>query len=630
MLGKGEGLDQSRSLERDFEVLLDPSNHLTIDDVQKPPFESAFIPHGVQHSHPTFTNGTVWVRFSLAREASATDDWVIQLYPTWLDEIRVYTGVYREARLVMVLGDQHPFSERALKTNLPAFPVSLGTTPQNYYLQIRTHGPMPLVLNAWHKGGLMQKERQSAAVNLLLAGGVTALILMFLILWVWIQDGIYLVLSLFVGAVALYTFTQAGYGSSLLFPNEMVWGDRSVDVAICLFSASTQLLLCRMFDYRSRSVVMARLSDSISVFFALLVAPAFLGLLDTLWWWFITVIGCLAILDYVLLVQLIAQRRKCDDFPIMAMILLMSSVWTIHFGIQQGLGPIDHSFLEKSVSQLILAGSMLALTIAVANRLFNIELQRRVERQRAFESLRIASQALEDHSRQREFVAVISHEFRTPLAIITAVSHALEVSPAGQDQRVKNFVKKNRKTVQRLTGLIENLLLNDALESGRSGLDNDCFDLREVVWRVQNNCLPEDRERLQISFPDEALMLLGSRERVEMLLWNIIQNALKYSELKVEVNGQTKDDFLMLDVSSVGDPIPKPEQARLFDRYFRGAQSSGIPGSGLGLHIARCIARQHGGDVALVSSDATGTVFRVFLPLEFAAGVAPKPAVSPS
>ncbi len=70
----------------------------------------------------------------------------------------------------------------------------------------------------------------------------------------------------------------------------------------------------------------------------------------------------------------------------------------------------------------------------------------------------------------------------------------------------------------------------------------------------------------------------------------------------------------MLDVSNTGSPIPAEEQARIFERYYRGRTSSGKPGTGLGLHISQEITRRYGGDTTLLRSDERGTCFRIVLP----------------
>ena len=92
--------------------------------------------------------------------------------------------------------------------------------------------------------------------------------------------------------------------------------------------------------------------------------------------------------------------------------------------------------LEFWIPMLQLA-NLAMLNFAVASRSRRAELALRAERKRAFDSMKVAKTALEERVRQREFVAVVSHEFRTPLAVVDAVAHALELSPSGRDEAVK-------------------------------------------------------------------------------------------------------------------------------------------------------------------------------------------------
>jgi len=102
-----------------------------------------------------------------------------------------------------------------------------------------------------------------------------------------------------------------------------------------------------------------------------------------------------------------------------------------------------------------------------------------------------------------------------------------------------------------------------------------------------------------------------------MAIRNLLLNAIKYSptDSMVDVQCEVSSNFFNVTVSNKGNPIPESERGELFERYFRGGNSSLVPGSGLGLHISRTIMRRHGGDVVLVSSNGTGTVFRLTLPL---------------
>jgi signal transduction histidine kinase len=177
---------------------------------------------------------------------------------------------------------------------------------------------------------------------------------------------------------------------------------------------------------------------------------------------------------------------------------------------------------------------------------------------------------------------------------------------------------KIRKAVNRLTIIIENILLDDALEMNLERAKKEKFDLRDVIGDARATGLPEEDSRLKITLVEGPLLFEGNRLRIEMALRNVIQNALKYSPPAsvIDLRCQLIEDVFFVDISNSGNPIPESERGTLFERYFRGAHSSRIPGSGLGLHISRAIARQHGGDVVLISSDMERTTFRLSLPLK--------------
>ena len=292
--------------------------------------------------------------------------------------------------------------------------------------------------------------------------------------------------------------------------------------------------------------------------------------------------------------------------------------WTFYLLVLLGFVTMKNPFILEFWIPMLQLANLAMLNFAVASRSRRAELALRAERKRAFDSMKVAKTALEERVRQREFVAVVSHEFRTPLAVVDAVAHALELSPSGRDEAVKRAVGKIRKATRRLAVLIENILQDDALETGSPRPAARSFDLREVIESVRGVGLPEENARLGVEAPAQRTMCEGDPARIEMAIRNLVHNALKYSpaDSAVTVRCESGTGLFSVTVCNQGEPIPDGERGSLFERYFRGVTSTQVPGSGLGLHISRTIARQHGGDVVLLSSDAEGTVFRLTIPLQ--------------
>lgn len=618
VLQADQGKDRPVGLSREAEVFRDVSGNVTIDNILDARPEIEFVPMKTWHSQD-HSSGIYWVRFSLQRESDAPSDWAVHVFPSWVDDIRVYVWNSDGTISVSELGDRHSFTGRAMRTSALAFPLPVNSSPQTYYLRIKTHGLVPLCLHAWQTASLQAEETKRMVFFSAFAGAIVVMVLMNLIFWIWLRNGIYPVYALFLASMLVAIVAMQGYASSLFFPEQPLLADRFVDVASCVLMSVAAVFVCRFFSYRQYSAWAARFMNSAAAAFAVMAVFSMWGV-DGAIRAAAYLEMAVGLFNVAFFVWLMVRHRA---FQYLLAALVFSAVnlsWLFFLLVLLGVVHLAQPFVLESWIPLLQLANLLLLNFAVASRSRQAELKWRADRKLAFNSMKVAKQALEDRVRQREFVAVVSHEFRTPLAIVDAVAHALELSPSGQDDRVKRGMEKIRRATRRLTALIENILLDDALEVGSAPASRS-FDLRDVIKRLGSIGLPEENARVRMDGIEASLepaMCSGDQERVEMAIRNLIQNALKYSpaDSAVGVRCEAGASFFHVTVSNKGSPIPEPERGGLFERYFRGATSTQVPGSGLGLHISRTIARQHGGDVSLVSSDEEGTVFRLTLPLQ--------------
>ncbi|HEY5059226.1 MAG TPA: HAMP domain-containing sensor histidine kinase [Gaiellaceae bacterium] len=221
-----------------------------------------------------------------------------------------------------------------------------------------------------------------------------------------------------------------------------------------------------------------------------------------------------------------------------------------------------------------------------------------------------------------EFVALISHDLRTPLtSIIGYVELALDddTDPPLDDER-RGYLEVVSRGSERLLRLIDDLLFVARLQAGRLVLTPTTLDLGEIARQALDEARPRaERKRLELAFAgDDHVPILADRGRVFQLLDNLISNALKFTPEggRVEVRAVRAADGAVLEVSDTGIGLPPAELERIFDRFFRSerAVDSQIPGTGLGLFIAKAIAEAHGGRISASSRDGSGTTFRIELP----------------
>ncbi|HKE60319.1 MAG TPA: HAMP domain-containing sensor histidine kinase [Pyrinomonadaceae bacterium] len=221
-----------------------------------------------------------------------------------------------------------------------------------------------------------------------------------------------------------------------------------------------------------------------------------------------------------------------------------------------------------------------------------------------------------------DFVSNVSHELRTPLALIRLYAETLELGRITTSEKKEEYYRIIRKESERLSALINNILDFSRIEAGRKEYDFRETDIAELV----RNTLDTYRYQIeQQGFSLEENLAPGiprvrvDREAIARALVNLVNNALKYSanEKFLGVKLYRQDDDLKLEVSDRGIGIPRREQGKIFEKFYRTGDPlvHNTKGSGLGLALVRHITDAHGGDVQVESTPGKGSKFTLSLPL---------------
>jgi signal transduction histidine kinase len=227
-------------------------------------------------------------------------------------------------------------------------------------------------------------------------------------------------------------------------------------------------------------------------------------------------------------------------------------------------------------------------------------------------------QLRQSERRKSELVRIVSHELRTPLASVLGFTSILLDRDVAPEERQRYLGIINAQS-RRLSSLLNDFLDAERMEEGELELSRQLIDLGSVVAeQVQLYKGQSTKHRLDAELPPRQLPVNGDPNRLAQVIGNLLSNAIKYSPNggTVHVQAEQVNGVVRVSVRDEGLGIPDELQQGVFAKFFRGdADASGIPGTGLGLTIARSVVEAHGGRMNFSSARGKGSVFWLELPM---------------
>ncbi len=225
-----------------------------------------------------------------------------------------------------------------------------------------------------------------------------------------------------------------------------------------------------------------------------------------------------------------------------------------------------------------------------------------------------------------DILSTLSHEFRTPLAIIDSslrlMRQRVEKDLHNGDEELEEYLKKHMEKMERatrkMTTLMDRAIYFSPTDVGLADFYPAEMNLRGLLAELCNHQeLLNDKISFNINTEELPEKFYGDQEILDHIFTNIFSNACKYSPGGgvIEVRGRIENEMVVIEIADSGIGISKNEHERLFDKFFRGSNVKDIPGSGLGLYISKRLVEYHGGTIASACNPGGGTTFTVILPL---------------
>jgi signal transduction histidine kinase len=220
------------------------------------------------------------------------------------------------------------------------------------------------------------------------------------------------------------------------------------------------------------------------------------------------------------------------------------------------------------------------------------------------------------------FVSNVSHELKTPLSLISLFSEILELGRVSNEEKRAEYYQIIRHESRRLNKTIDNILDFSRIEAGRKTYDLVDRDMAEVI----DNVLSTHRYQIinsgfdiQTDIQPDLPSVLIDRDAMVQAISNLLDNAIKYSGKvkQLSITAQVIGSDLSIEIADRGIGIPRAEQAKIFEKFYRVGNGlvHDVKGSGLGLSLVKHVVEAHNGTISVESDVGRGTRFTILLPL---------------
>ena len=578
----------------------------------------------------SYTNAAVWLRLRLS--AQQPGQWVLLPGNALLDDVHMYLRESESQgesgggawRLIGASGENVPRHLWPMDFRSPAIQLELAAPGDRTVLvRLATRNALKTRLDVWQRLAFDNHSRREGLFFGLYFGFYLLLICLHALFWRATRapmSGLYLA---YIGTCVTNEVLSLGLVQQItgLPP---AWSDRMLGTSLTLGMPIAVAMSCAVLMLARPMPRTARaLTRGSAAFGALCIAPI---LLDRYSAGIVPVqVASLALIGVFtgLALWLLRRGHRPARFFLAAFGVFYASVLIAYV---RNLGWLPVNAFTEHISALGTMVHMVLLSLWIVGR---HERQRRArERQQMQLEAELAQrqqregellQSLELERRvrqeQRDFVAMVSHEFRTPLAVIATSAQQLARNLAAPPGKTLARSHNIRAAAQRLLALVDDCLADDRMAEPHTAPQRAPCDLHALVEELRQDFAPG---RIASAHGPGTQHIATDAALLRIALRNLLANADRHAPEGAAVHVATRQGGtrLVIDVANPAPAIPPAEQARLFERYWRGSAAQHRPGSGLGLYLVRRIAEKLDGSVALVTAGGAEPVrFRLELPL---------------
>ena len=611
LLGLSPGTHAQSIPVQDLAVLVDTTGTETIATASLPEAGKRYTPlDGALTAG--YTRNVHWLRFTV--QAPAAGEWWLEVQPPFLDDLRLFVpgpAGFVERRA----GDHLPFSTREEDYRGFVFKLALpDTQPRTFYLRLQTTSSSIASLKLWHPERFHAAKNAEYAVLGIYIGFILLVLVLNLGLWASLREALYGWFAVHIFASGMLSVSGMGLVFQFLLRDSPRLADKLTGAALLLALPAAIPFARRMLRVERDQVwlfTLFRLQVALPCVLLLSLAVGFYTEAARITLSFMLI---LALVGFVLSYRLWRQGLHEGIYMLLGNLFALSG-GAVSALAMLGFNPGD--LLSIYARQVTGLGNILAMQFALAVRIRVMHARQRQSLEQIQAAELDAAREREAHREQGRFIGMLSHELKTPLAVIDGAARSLTRLDHSGNPEVTRRHERIRRGVGRIDRLVEQFLTTDRIDEEGMTLRRGAVNVLTLLNQVADTS-PDGAERLHLKAP-ATLSLVADGALLRVAVANLADNALKYappesqvhlSGMLQNVNGLAGVEIL---VSDDGPGIPPELHEQVFSRYIRGDNVGRISGAGLGLYLVRRIAELHGGQAALMPGPG-GAVFRLWLP----------------
>ena len=619
-------------------VLTDQTASLTWSDVLSAPADHFRV---VTTASGGFLSDAQWRVFDLANTGPAAEERLIQVEREFLNYVDLFIVDEQGTVQQFQAGNRRPVSVRPFANRTFEFPVTIPPHETRHVL-VRVQSASALVVDVtlWPVADFIHVSNQESLMQGFLHGMALIVILFTALLAASIRHRSLTWFLIHCSFFEIRLLAVSGYLNTLILPHYPI-----VATAIGNFSSGMALSAGFMFvaevlELRRHQPILSKVFTGLAVICLVLgstvvidrfdlAAPAMNG----------------AALVYGLACPLVTLRYLRRGHPVAGLLIASMSVslvalltrvgrnlglpihnntveWSLQFGfvcyfMLIAIAVIRH--IKRQDSDKLVQTQLLLDSTANRESVLNQLVEHRTaELKRSHDELALAKEwaetaltrETEAKNQLQQFLSMINHEFKTPLAIIDSAAQMLMLHAHQLASVDQSRLTSIRDGVRRLVDLIDTCLANEQLELGHMVMQGQMVDIYPLLQTVLTHHRELVKDR-QLDLHCSNLPPIWADPKLLALVFdNLIGNAVKYSQRgPIKVDAHFADQMVIVTVRDFGFGIPAEDISRIFDRYFRARNAHRIAGSGVGLHLVRKIVDLHHGTVDVISRETEGTTF---------------------